>query len=349
MHASGRWHQPDQAERQRLIREALAAYDCAPIAEAVPVAGSVRNENYRVETDRGPRFVRFHRPSRTLVRLRREHRVIEWAGRQGLPAVRPLVSRHGDTLLELAGRLVAVFPWVDGGHLQRTKLTAAQAFAMGDMHGRVHAVLARYADADLPWFWFTWGPVTEHTAARLGAFAELLPSATLTEPERGLIGQVIETQRDYLAHEEHEPVVNPRMTGVQPVHGDFHERNLLLDDDGRVVAVVDWDQTCLMPRGFEIVRALCFAELLDPPLLDAYLAAYHEHAQLLPEECAVAVELWWQFVVRSTWLYDARLRECDPAVQPFFTESLIHLARFGDRAFRMHLAGELQRLAGSPS
>lgn len=101
-----------------------------------------------------------------------------------------------------------------------------------------------------------------------------------------------------------------------------------------------------MPRGFELVRCLSFAALLEPPLLDTYLTAYREHVTLTPSECAAAVELWWQFVVRDTWLYRARVIQADPRVQPFFAEQLTRLAQFGDRSFRRRLAGELQRLAG---
>ena len=51
--------------------------------------------------------------------------------------------------------------------------------------------------------------------------------------------------------------------------------------------------------------------------------------------------------VREPWLYRTRLAEGDTSVQMFFPEHLDLLKRFGDRSFRAHLSGELQRLAGA--
>lgn len=113
------------------------------------------------------------------------------------------------------------------------------------------------------------------------------------------------------------------------------------------MAVVDWDIFIAMPRAFELVRCLSFAQLLDPPLLDAYMEAYREHVALLPQECSQAVDLWWQYSLRDTWLSRKRLIEADPAVQRFFPESIAFMERFGDPSFRAHLAGELERLTGA--
>lgn len=346
MELSKDWTPPDPTQRVKDIARALSAYECQVLDVPEAVDNSVRNENYRVLTDRGPLFVRFHRTSRSTDRVRREHRVIQWASAQGLPVVPPLYSATGGTLHEVNGRLVAVFPWVTGSHLQRGRITVAQASVMGAMHGRLHSVLARYPDWDLDWFWDSWGANTEHSSDLLLDLAKQLPNVQLSHDERELIHRTLEAQLGWLQTEGGRIAPDRHSIGVQPVHGDYHERNLLLDNAGGVAAVVDWDMVTRMPRGFELVRCLSFAELLQPPLLDAYLTAYHHHVTLTPSECAAAVELWWQFVARDTWLYRVRLLEADPAVQPFFAEQISRLARFGDPSFRRHLAGELLRLAG---
>jgi Ser/Thr protein kinase RdoA (MazF antagonist) len=129
------------------VAEALGAYGRRPTGAPEPVEYSVRNQNYRVPTDDGPLFVRFHRPTRAIARLR-EHRAIDWAAEQGLPVVRPLRSLAGETLVPAAGRIVAMFPWVAGRAPRRGHLTVGQAAALGAMHGRLHAVLADYRDPD---------------------------------------------------------------------------------------------------------------------------------------------------------------------------------------------------------
>jgi aminoglycoside phosphotransferase (APT) family kinase protein len=143
------------------------------------------------------------------------------------------------------------------------------------------------------------------------------------------------------------PPPDPAGPGVQPVHGDYHERNVLLDDSDTISAVVDWDMVTRMPRGFEIVRCLTYAGMLDRPRREAYLTAYRQHTRLAPEECPAAVDLWWRANLRESWLYRTRLIENDRSVQQFFPEHLELLTRFADPSFRAELAGDLRRLAGA--
>lgn len=119
------------AQRVAEIDQALALYGCRALTDPDPVKNSIVNENYRAETDRGPLFVRFHRATRSMARLRREHRAIQWAFEQGLPVAVPLKSNSGETLNEVNGRVVAVFPWVDGHPLKRGEIWVEQAAAMG--------------------------------------------------------------------------------------------------------------------------------------------------------------------------------------------------------------------------
>jgi Ser/Thr protein kinase RdoA (MazF antagonist) len=329
------------------VAEALGAYGRRPVGPPEPVEYSVRNQNYRVPTDRGPLFVRFHRPNRAIERLRREHRAIDWAAAQRLPVVRPLRSLDGQTLVPAAGRIVAVFPWVAGRSPRRGQLTVGQAAALGDMHGRLHAVLAGYADPELPWFWASWPSDGLNALAQLERCAAELPNAELTEDERRVVGACLEAQLAHLRAEGEGAPPAPDWPGAQPVHGDYHERNVLLDEGDAIAAVVDWDMVTRMPRGFEVVRCLTYAGLLDQPRLEAYLTAYGQHTRLMPSECLAAVELWWRFNVAQSWLYRTRLIERDPAVQQFFPEHRELLARFGDRTFRAALGDELRRLAGA--
>jgi Ser/Thr protein kinase RdoA (MazF antagonist) len=326
------------------LAEALRAHGRRPTGPPEPVEYSVRNQNYRVPTDDGPLFVRFHRRNRAIERLQREHRAIHWAAEQGLPVIRPLVASTGDTLIRVGDRIVAAFPWVPGRSPARGKLTTGQAGAMGEMLGRLHAIFVAYPDPDLPWIWNSWPPEPARALDDLRACAIALRDAPVADAERQVIGTCLEIQLARLPTEGAGPRPDPSAAGSQPVHGDYHERNVLLDDAETITAVVDWDMVTRMPRAFEVVRCLTYAGLLDPPRLAAFLAGYGTHTSLSPDEARAAVGLWWRFNLLQSWLYRTRLIEGDPSVQQFFPEHLELLTRFADPAFRDHLAGELVRL-----
>jgi Ser/Thr protein kinase RdoA (MazF antagonist) len=329
------------------LAEALTAYGRRPVGQPEPVEYSMRNQNFRVPTDRGAVFLRFHRRNRSIERLRREHRAIHWAAEQGLPVVPPLPAADGETLIRVGDRVVAAFPWVDGRSPRRRALTVRQAAALGGMHGRLHAVFAAYPDPDLPWIWGGWPSEIDRAQTDLAGCLAALDTADLSADERALVGACLRIQLERLPTDGAARHPDPAAPGSQPVHGDYHERNVLLDGADRLIAVVDWDMVTRMPRAFEVVRCLTYAGLLDPERLSAYLLAYGQHVSLTADESHAAVGYWWRFNLLQSWLYRTRLVEGDPSVQQFFPEHLDLLERFGDPAYRDHLGAELVRFTGA--
>ena len=329
------------------IQQALTPWGLRLMGPVTLVAGSVQNENYRAETDRGPRFVRFHRATRTAERIEREHRVIRWAQKHGIPTAPPLAAKDGSTLQVLDGRLVAVFPWVDGRRLQRDQLSPAEAAMMGDMHGRLQATLAAYDDPTLHADWWTWE--SERSVAQLQRYAEALHRFEGPPEHRDVIRANLELQLRLLESMPGRPREAFDDLPVQPLHNDYHERNLIVGRDGTVAAVVDWDMVARVPRAFELARALTLARLLEPAILEPYLVAYGKHIRLTADECERGVEMWWGFFRHDTWAYGRRLTEGDPVVQPFFAEGIDRLTQWSAPGFREWLVEVIWRHAGDAS
>jgi homoserine kinase type II len=123
-------------------------------AEAVP--GGSLNWNFRVETDAGRRFVRRYRDDIETERIAGEHDLIRWCAARGIPAPEPAAKAGGDRLADVGGGRWAVFPWIDGVAVERGRLTAARAGALGELHGLTQSVLAdhpRSRDARMQLRW----------------------------------------------------------------------------------------------------------------------------------------------------------------------------------------------------
>jgi Ser/Thr protein kinase RdoA (MazF antagonist) len=330
-------------EQESRIDRALGRWGLCVAGAVAPVAGSVQNENYRVETDRGVRFVRFHRATRTRERIEREHRVVQWAAAHGIPTVAPVAAEDGSSLVEVEGRLVAVFPWVEGRQLKRDQLTPAEAAVMGEMEGRLQATLAEYDDPTLNQEWWSWE--TERSVSQLRGYLEALETFEGPEAHRVVIRENLELQLELLQTISGRPRAAFEDPPKQPLHNDYHERNLILGQDDRVVAVVDWEMVARVPRAFELARALTLSGLLAPRTLEPYLAGYGERVRLGADECARGVEMWWEFFRHDTWAYGRRLTEGDPVVQPFFKEGIERLQTWSAPGFREWLVGEILRFA----
>lgn len=333
------------AAHVKALDQLLGAHGLRRHGQPRPVEGSVLNHNYCVETAAGRRFVRLHKANRTRERLLREHRAMAWAAGQGLPVHPPLAAEGGETLIALGGVLGAVYSWLAGRHLSRGAILPAQSAALGAMQGRLHRVLAGYHDPDLApggtgGSWDTGASIA--MLSRVDDLIRYYPahSEWTLEVQGGL-----RTQLGLLESGVARPSSDFARIATQPAHGDYHERNVLFDDGGKVAAVVDWEMVGLLPPVFEVLRAVSFSLLMEPSLLAAYLEGYRREASLPADDCEPGVEMWWQSLLHDTWRYRTRFIEGDLRAERFFAESLALLTRFSDPAYRASIAATLRQHA----
>ena len=327
-----------------LIDELLGRYGLHRQSQPTPVPGSVLNENFHVDTDDGPRFIRLHRPRASAERIRLEHSLVVWAGQHGIPVSSALADHNGRTLHTFSGRLVSLFPWIHGHALQRETVTPAESSVLGDMHGRLHATLARYPDVGLSRDGSGTNWNTQASIDALNRIDDLIRYYPAPPPEQLRLQGVIRAQLEVLESGDARPASDFAGLRRQACHGDYHERNVLADGSGAIIAVVDWEMAGLLPPIFELVRAISFVRLFDSPLLEPYLDAYRRHARFTAAECHAGVEMFWQFLIHDTWVFTSRFIRGDRRVDEFLPTAGDLLARFGDPAFRSSLEATLVRI-----
>jgi homoserine kinase type II len=326
------------------IDELVRRFGWERSGEPVPVAQSVLNANYRVETPSGSRFMRCYQPSRSRERIEREHAVTAWAGERGIPVAPPLADGTGRTVFSIGGKLWAVFPWVEGRSLLRGTVTPAEAAVLGAMNGRLHRVLGEWPVGDLHRnSELSWD--TEKSIADLSRVDDLIRYYPAQTEEQLRVQGWIRDQMAMLEGGAARQAAEFQEIPVQPCHGDPHERNLMVDAHGEPLAVVDWERFCLNPPAFEVLRTLTFARLLDEPLTTAFLAGYRTEHTLEAETIAPCVEFWWQSQLNNTWVYRDRFIKGNRGVEQFFEEGAAALQRFAGAGYRTGLAELLLREA----
>jgi Ser/Thr protein kinase RdoA (MazF antagonist) len=313
--------------------------------EASVVSAGTLNRNFRVATDRGPVFARRHRDGVVLDRVHREHEVIRWASERDVPAMAPLAASDGATVVEIEGGLWALFPWIEGRTLPRGEATPREVEALGEMHGRVRRALVDHPESSgagsvaalreaLHW----------DTAESLAALDAIEPRVR-ADPERTHLEEGLAVQRRLLEGGAARPLSDFESLPRQLLHGDFHEQQVLVDADGAVVAVVDWEMVRVAPRVWELIRSLSYSLVLETELVDDYLRGFRRHVSLTAEECRAGVELWWQTRLHSTWVWEAYFLEGNERVGELLADTDAHLRRFADEGWRAAIADRL--VAGS--
>lgn len=305
---------------------------------------SVQNRNYRVETSDGPRFARIHAKRRGAERITREHRVAEWVAGHGLPAAAPLADGEGDTLHRIGGVYSSLFPWIDGRHVRPGAITAEEAATLGGLLGDLHVLLRGFdagslesGEAEVAWD-------TAESINQLARVDDLFRFSPSIPQGKLQIQKAVRKQIELLESGIAEPWTAFNDLPRQACHGDFHERNVLLGEDGAVAGVVDWELVSLLSPIDELVRSVALLGLLEAPLLlEAFVAPYRERVPLTAEECARGVEMRWQATLHDTWVYREVFIRGNGRAAQFLENQRVWIERFNTPSFREDLA---RRLAG---
>lgn len=288
-----------------------------------PVTGGTLNWNFDVQTASGRFFLRCYRANLESERIAGEHRLVQWVGARGIPVATPVAALDGERLVSVGEDRWALFPWVHGLAVGRGALSSTRATALGEMHGRVQAVLATHPDSKTAQLSMLWDKQQS-----LAALEHLVAIGK----QRGVedwITEGMERQRGLLESTDVKTRKHFASLPCQMLHGDFHDQQVLFEGD-RVTAVADWEIWHTDPRAWELVRSLAFSQLLDSPLLIDYLRGYRQHIQPSEDEMQLALTLWFQSRFVGLWAWWAHLKEGNERVKHFFPAILAELELIAD-------------------
>ncbi|MEV6394048.1 phosphotransferase [Streptomyces sp. NPDC051907] len=285
------------------------------------LAHGLMNRNWRLETAAGTYALK-EITDVPLPKVRRNLAVLAELARARIPVPAPLPADGGDLVVEVGDHGYCVLPWVDGEHVQGTDLPLDEARDLGVLMARLHEGLRQHGP----------GPVPEQApAAKARSVAE---ADTAADDLLGRLPADPETDFDKAATEalHHRRGLLARYAGAGPegevpagphgwTHGDFQYRNLLRQD-GRVVAVLDWDRLGVRPYGEEVARTaqvqFGVGGVFDLDRIAAFCAGYRSVIDLSEGELADAVKrLWWKRLT-DFWQLEFYLDRQDPAFGEMF-------------------------------
>ncbi len=270
------------------------------------IAAGTINSNFALETDQGRWFVRVNEGKSPDDCAWEAALVVDLAA-AGLPVAVPRVAPDGQRFLAHRGLLVSAFPWRPGRHRAPSEVTLADAAAIGDTLARLHVA----ASARPPGTWREGIYQFADIVARFEGFRGSRDPA---------LAHAIEVLGDEFAW-------LTRQAGVRAAarHGVIHHdlfRDNVLWDDGRLVAILDFEQAARGSFVYDLAVAVndwCWdpargagRELradLARAMIDAYARAHpltQADRDALPVELRAAAA---RFTV--TRITDVHLRQVD--------------------------------------
>ncbi|MEU5154698.1 phosphotransferase [Glycomyces sp. NPDC021274] len=250
----------------------LARFGLEARGAAQPLPGGEDNINARVATDRGDVVVREYVRS-DPAKAGAELALVAHLAGGGFPTPAPFTADNGEPFALVAGKPIAVFPFASGE--VPPAMTPDLAEQSGALLARMHTATAGWADARIL--------VTD----RIG----VLETAASSDVALHGADKWRKEVRDFLdGNAEALALLGEQPAG--PLHHDLHRQNLLVED-GRVTAVLDFDELNRGPLILDLARVLQYASLEQPDrrlpaaIAEAALAGYQRVRPLSATELAL--------------------------------------------------------------
>jgi Ser/Thr protein kinase RdoA (MazF antagonist) len=273
-------------------------------ATVTPIQSGAMNHNFIVETTEETYVLkayatRLYKPEWIRQTCEVQNRV--QAG--GVPVSRLIHTLDGQILCQTDAGFYLLSRFVEGRHHARKQIPAKAAFEMGRTLGQLLEALRQVEDVT-PFALPDPGERAAHLRKLAGA-AELLRAESVVDETAY---QVLCAKLEALERLCELPV---RLGDVptQWVHGDYHDLNVIFDEEDYVVAVIDFDNLRCRPRGYEVMRAMsiCFfdGKQLLPAAYD-FFAGYVEALAVSAAEITTYAPLWTYLNLVGVWPLQTR-------------------------------------------
>lgn len=293
--------EPQERPGAHRLDGVLARFGLGKTAAARLVAEGLMNRNWAVTASGGEQIFVKQVLDVDAVQAQLQHTATGALAARGLPVAAPLAAPDGRTLIDVDGGLFAVYPWISGSHIRGPGMSLAQARALGAALGRLHQVLAGVMPATATAMTM---PVTDLAKAKhaIDTYSSLIGQRPVRGEFDEFTADQLRRRRGLLesaGHLQPDPGSSWEPSGW--AHGDFHDLNVLWDEQGHLAAVLDFDRLAPRPYAFELVRSatLTFSHGdergLDLERVSAFTAGYVGVVPLSAGQIRQAAErLWWE-------------------------------------------------------
>lgn len=242
------------------------------------VSGGYLSENYALADGDTKYFLKKHR-HKDEQQVKGVCLAEDFFAEGGVPVILPLPTKWGDSLFEHAGSFYSLYPFVNGRHIERGKLSEKAAVSLGETLARIHK---RGKESTLP------------ISERFNAWdtEKFLRKAALIEAE--IAGEKPTSEFGTLTLENlrlKKDAISKNTVTYEDlslpsdhlIHGDYFCDNVFFGEEGRVSSVFDFEKTQYAPPLYELFRSM-FVSFFSIPsegnlliakkYVDAYLAVY---------------------------------------------------------------------------
>lgn len=299
------------------------------------------SDNYIVSNDTEKYFLKKYR-FKDPKRIENVHSSKKYFSAGGIPVILPIKLLNGDTFFENAGAYYALFPFINGKHLERGTLTNSAIISMGETLGKIH-LLGKKSTLEINDYF-----KIEDREKVFKKIDDILNKIK----EKESLDEFDKTALENIELKKKLILENPdtfESLGLKCdhlIHGDYLEHNIFFDEKDCVEYVFDFEKTGYAPRTFELFRSMVYSLLTEnasQKTLDdsrIYIEAYNNVYQISKDDIDKGLRLFFLKTIHSFWVEDEHYLKNNNRVDHFL---------FTDANKIKYLSENLQKISDSIS
>jgi Ser/Thr protein kinase RdoA (MazF antagonist) len=230
----------------------LAQYDLGQIHAVESKTGGWIDESFVVTGESGRYFFKRRSPNCTPDMIGCDHALVQFLVGHAFPTPAVVPTQSGNTWVEWEGRIYEAYTYVEGNSF--TLSDCLQMASLGRAVTRYHRLVAQYQPPRLklpPWRDTSVAGFLDLSRYVAPRIETLLAHGWIGEQEEGFVREVT---RQLTGRAE---AVRGKTDLVSlTVHGALEPGNVLFDQEGEVVAWVDWADSAQFVRVYDVAHAL---------------------------------------------------------------------------------------------
>lgn len=261
------------------------------------------SDNYFLSDSKTKYFLKKYRFDNSE-RIIEVHSSKKYFAKGGVPVILPIPSVNGNTFFEFENAYYALFPFVEGKHLERGCLTEAAIISLGKMLGKIH-LLGKGADLDIDDQFKIEN--REKTFKKIDDILEKISEISSPSDFDKVALENVTTKKTLLLENK----LSFDELGLHSdhlIHGDFLDHNVFFDQHDNVKWVFDFEKTNYSPRTYELFRSMVYgllsADVTKNDLENArkYLDAYSSVYPISKDEIKRGLQLYFLKTIHGFWV-----------------------------------------------
>ena len=314
--------------RYFLIEQYVAINDIANLEE---VKEGYLSQNYIVHTDKDKYFLKQYRDVYTEEEIKDVHKVGEIFYEHNIPIILPIKNSLNQTYFIFNNKKYSLFPFIEGIKADRENITLDAISSIAHTLAKIHLISINGSPIEI-----SHKDSFINTENFFNGSAKIFNILNAIEDKTEFDKLALKTMelKRYLLKQNEELIKSFKEVKDDLLHGDYHDKNIFLDNNQGVKYVFDLEKTKLGDRLQELIRSMDYIFLNGNYSKEhienakRYVHTYYDIYPFDKEALINTLKGYWLKKATSLWIFNTHYIEKSNRIDCFLENELALLEYF---------------------